>query len=279
MSYKNNNINVVYNFIVTNGKLLAETQFSKIYLIKRHVAKVLLMKTDEYAVTKHLRHRNILIPRDIIYGTAGNDIIFYPWMKGGSLRKWLRSRLCLTEVQIRKLFTQMISAVDYCHTLKIIHRDIKLDNFLISLGWRVKLGDFGMATYHHGAGLDLQCGTPLYIAPEVLIGPTYTFSADIWSLGICLYEIIYGKQPYKGVKNIEDLANIIQNTIYLPKALVSPELTDLLSKMLIVDPTKRIDIIGIKKTPLDQIKRSRTIKKIYVYRSAKLLHSDNIAKV
>ena len=94
----------------------------------------------------------------------------------------------------------MIQAVKYLHSLKIIHRDLKPENVLLSNDI-IKIADFGISIYTGNNMRNSFCGTPEYMAPEIVTGNDYDFSVDIWSIGIMAYELIIGCTPYKKYKN------------------------------------------------------------------------------
>lgn len=92
-----------------------------------------------------------------------------------------------------------MEAIAYCHSKRILHRDIKLDNILLTVDGGVKLCDFGVSKQvRNGERMNEQCGTPAYIAPEILQGLGYEgFAIDIWSAGVVLYAMLYGTVPFK----------------------------------------------------------------------------------
>lgn len=109
----------------------------------------------------------------------------------------------MKEDHVRMLFYQMVLAVQYLHSHNIIHRDIKLDNFMVQQNKKggfleVKLSDLGLACVYDPANPpSIKCGTITNLAPEVLTRPHYDEKVDMWSLGIILFELLSGKEPYE----------------------------------------------------------------------------------
>lgn len=101
---------------------------------------------------------------------------------------------------MQSYINQLISALKYLHNNKIIHRDLKLGNLFINDKMELKLGDFGLATKldFDGEKKKTICGTPNYIAPEILDGKTgHSFEVDVWSLGVIIYTLLIGKPPFE----------------------------------------------------------------------------------
>jgi serine/threonine protein kinase len=125
-----------------------------------------------------------------------------------------------------------------------VHRDIKLDNILIDLNNNIKLCDFGVGRYisdNHELLYD-QCGTPAYIAPEVVAGEGYEgFPVDLWSSGVVLYSLLMGSIPFKA-QNINELQGLIMSGNYKKTTGISKNANDLLNKLLEIDPKKRINV-------------------------------------
>merc|ERR1719217_1474483 len=120
------------------------------------------------------------------------------FVNGGSLRQVLRQQVnsCFKESHAKYVFTQVCDAVQYCHSRNIVHRDIKLENMLLDkITGVVKLIDFGFAVQVKCKDQKLRffCGTPSYIAPEMVTSREYSgFAVDVWALGVALYVMITG---------------------------------------------------------------------------------------
>ena len=105
------------------------------------------------------------------------------------------------EKNARVIMKDLVKGLTYLHSVKIVHRDIKLDNILISKDMRIKLIDFGFSTFDDQIHYDF-CGTPHYISPEIIGKGGYMGQpADIWALGVLLYKILTGSFPFKGLND------------------------------------------------------------------------------
>ena len=149
----------------------------------------------------------------------------------------------LSEDEARGLFIPVVQAIHYLHSHNIIHRDIKLDNIMLTVDGSIKLVDFGFATsIEPGTMLTKWCGTPYYSAPEIFRNIPYAFKADIWSLGVVLYLYLSGQMPF------ESPSAIVSGSYYLsPK--YSSLARDLLSSMLVVSPDSRLSISDVALHP------------------------------
>ena len=147
---------------------------------------------------KRTRHKNIV--RLYEYFETDKYLLFVIEVcAGGDLLNYVRRRRRLKEDLAKCLFKQIIEALSYCHSKSILHRDIKLDNILLDANGRVKICDFGVGKIvKKGEKMTEQCGTPAYIAPEILRDQGYHgFAVDIWSAGVVLFAMLYGTVPFK----------------------------------------------------------------------------------
>lgn len=166
----------------------------------------------------------------------------------GDILQLLKEKGPLTEDFARYLVIQVIEGLKHCHKRGVLHRDIKLDNVLLASDYVAKVCDFGVSCIlKKGQVLYEQCGTPAYIAPEVISGDGYSsFQPDLWNMGIMLYAMVTGTVPFKS-NNIEELhALILKGEFIFPKnSKLSPSLQDFLRKVIVLDPSTRITLEGM----------------------------------
>lgn len=118
----------------------------------------------------------------------------------------------LSEEEAKNYFSQILSAVEYCHLNRVTHRDIKPENLLVDKGSQLKLCDFGLSNFlRDGEFLKTSCGSPNYAAPELISGEKYCGpEVDVWSMGIVLYAIVSGSLPFDE-SNIPNLFSKIKS--------------------------------------------------------------------
>ncbi len=199
----------------------------------------------EVAIWGQLAHPNIIRLLET-FESEKHLLYIEELCAGGDLLTYVRKRRRLTENVAKCVLHQILDALQYCHLKGILHRDIKLDNVLLDSAGTVKVCDFGVSkAVFAGERLVEQCGTPAYIAPEMLTGAGYEgFAGDVWSAGIVLYAMLYGTVPFKG-KSVEELTNFIIHGDFEARDDVSAEARDLLRKMLEKDPTRRVTISAV----------------------------------
>lgn len=153
----------------------------------------------------------------------------------------------LKEKQARKFFREVVAAIDYCHSLRVIHRDIKAENLLLDRHMCVKLIDFGLSNqWTPGGFLKTFCGSPTYTAPELIKRQQYEGpEIDIWALGVLLYVLVCGSLPFDGNSFQELFTKIIRGEYVVPD-FVSSECRDLIGRMLVVDPKQRASLDQIR---------------------------------
>jgi serine/threonine-protein kinase ULK2 len=173
--------------------------------------------------------------------TKNNIYLILEYCNEGDLMQFIKKKERLTEDEAIELLVQILTAFKTLVKNNIMHRDFKLANILLHNGI-IKIADFGFAKL---LGNDIftntMLGSPLNMAPEVLEGTEYNNKADIWSIGTCFYELIYGRPPFTAKNIVELLQNIKNKPVYLSKSIVVSDITaDVIRKMLIVNPKHRI---------------------------------------
>lgn len=168
---------------------------------------------------------------------------------GGNLLEYVNARGGIEESRAREIFVQILCAMDYLHnTVSLVHRDMKAENVILDARDNVRIIDFGMCHGIQNELLSTSCGSPAYVAPEVIRGKEYTNAVDVWSLGVLLYAITHCQLPFVDT-NIKRLLQkvIFQEPVYSDS--LSPELIDLLSKMMTKEPSERITLRDIFNHP------------------------------
>uniref|UniRef100_A0A9J7YMV7 Protein kinase C n=1 Tax=Cyprinus carpio carpio TaxID=630221 RepID=A0A9J7YMV7_CYPCA len=140
---------------------------------------------------------------------------------------------------------EIICGLQYLHSKGIIYRDLKLDNVMLDIYGHIKIADFGMCKENMlGENRATTfCGTPDYIAPEILLGQKYSFSVDWWSFGVLLYEMLIGQSPFQGDDEDELFESIRMDVPHYPR-WITKEAKDLLEKLFERDPTRRLGVVG-----------------------------------
>lgn len=156
----------------------------------------------------------------------------------------------LSEKAASDIFKQVLSGVLYLHTHNIIHRDLSLNNLLLTKNLTVKIADFGLATQLNEPDEKhvTMCGTPNYISPEVASREVHGLPADVWGLGCMLYTLLVGSPPFH-TQHVKTTLNKVINADYKIPSELSLQAQDLLQKLLCKDPTKRITLKGIIEHP------------------------------
>jgi serine/threonine protein kinase len=171
-------------------------------------------------------------------------------LDGGNLCSYVKSKKRLSEEESKKIFFQLLQSIEYLHSYSVVHRDVKLENVLFNDTKDVKLIDFGFSTVcQKGKRLRVFCGTPSYMAPEIVRRSEYEGKpVDMWSLGILLYAILCGYFPFRA-KNYPDLyRRIARGSFEIPEEL-SANAKDLIRQLLTMDPYQRLTAPAALKHP------------------------------
>uniref|UniRef100_A0A669D1N7 Protein kinase C n=1 Tax=Oreochromis niloticus TaxID=8128 RepID=A0A669D1N7_ORENI len=140
---------------------------------------------------------------------------------------------------------EIIVGLQFLHSKGIIYRDLKLDNVMLDKDGHIKIADFGMCKENVFGDVKAStfCGTPDYIAPEILCGQKYTFSVDWWSFGVLVYEMLIGQSPFQGDDEDELFESIRSDVPHYPR-WISKESKSLLELLFERDPTRRLGVVG-----------------------------------
>ncbi|CAH0363695.1 unnamed protein product [Pelagomonas calceolata] len=200
---------------------------------------------EEVAVLRSVDHPNIVK----LYDFFDEKRYYYmaiELMEGGELFERIVKKTFYNEMDARGLVRILLDALAYLHHRGIVHRDLKPENLLLKSPFNdfdIKLADFGFAKKVEGKSLDTQCGTPGYVAPEILKGKKYGTAVDMWSCGVIVYILLGGYPPFHD-DNHAVLYRKIKAADYAfdPQYWdqVSDDAKDLIKKMLVVDPDKRL---------------------------------------
>ena len=204
---------------------------------------------SEMTTLELLHHPNIISLFQILV-TANQIHFILQYAPGGNLVELISEEGPLPEEKAKKMFGQVVSAIRYCHSLDIVHRDIKPQNILIDGEGNVKLIDFGLAVKcRPGTLLSRHCGTRGFNAPELVLQQPYDGkSSDVWSLGVLLYFITTGYFPFRG-NTINEIEQKITTGTYTVPHHLSGQLENLIHQILTVSPEMRPSIEEIENHP------------------------------
>jgi len=277
-------VNIGLNILA--GRVVAIKSFNKKELSENgENMKKILYETD---LMKKLNHPNITKILEV-FEDDDYILISMEYINGGNLFSFVKKRRKLSEKTAKYLFKQIILGIQHIHSHKIVHRDIKLENILIDLNNNIKICDFGIGkilTYKKQLLYD-KCGTPMYMAPEILLSSKNHgyegYPVDIWSAGISLYIMLSGTLPFNlknnenssmdesSENNIELQYSIINNDPkYIEK--ISDEARDLLKGLLNKNPNKRLTIEQILNHPwLQMDEKKGKNKKYHLFTKAEII--------
>ena len=197
---------------------------------------------DKEVMIMHTFHHPRVIKMFGAFREGDKGYIVMQYAARGDLGAYIASQARFTERSIKRMFRQIVDGVKFLHEHNIIHRDIKPENILVDRNYNCVVSDFGLSKLCKGAAKHTACGTPAYSAPEVIKREEYSTAADVWSLGVILYLMATGRFAFPA-STFNDMYHRIVTGNYDPfPEDWSPELVDLVQKLLVPDPAARIKI-------------------------------------
>ncbi|TKY50224.1 SNF1-related protein kinase catalytic subunit alpha KIN10 [Spatholobus suberectus] len=211
----------------------------------------------EIKILRLFMHHHIIRLYEVVE-TPTDIYVVMEYVKSGELFDYIVEKGRLQEDEARHFFQQIISGVEYCHRNMVVHRDLKPENLLLDSKFNIKIADFGLSNImRDGHFLKTSCGSPNYAAPEVISEKLYAGpEVDVWSCGVILYALLCGTLPFDD-ENIPNLFKKIKGGIYTLPSHLSPGARDLIPRMLVVDPMKRMTISEIRQHPWFQVRMPR----------------------
>ena len=256
-------------------KLIGKGSFAKVYLVRnKYNQKLYSMKKIDKPFIKRKKEEQHIINERILLSKVNYPFLvklfccfqdqehlyfIMEFIQGGELFFHLHREIRFDDDKTRFYIAELILALNFLHRNKIIYRDLKPENILLDNGGHIKLTDFGLSRICSGNDdkAFTICGTPYYIAPEILERKGYNNTVDLWSLGCLMYEMLNGK-PLFNLRGGKIDINEYKKKIVLPNNF-SEEAKDLISKLLDLDPKKRL---GAGKNGFENLKKHKYFENI-----------------
>ncbi|XP_026192073.1 uncharacterized protein LOC113147069 [Cyclospora cayetanensis] len=197
-----------------------------------------------------LRHQNVLRCFSCVEDAEYLHMIL-GYCDQGDLYRRIRKQpnRRFSELEAFCFFAQLINGLQCVHSSGVIHRDLKLENLLLTKGYVLKIADFGWCGSVVGQNRSFSfCGTLDYLAPEMVKGQGHDWRVDLWSLGVLLYELLDGRPPFQSTRHFELVQRIVTVDIRMP-CHVSSDAADLIRKLLKYDPSERLPLIDVAQHP------------------------------
>ena len=205
----------------------------------------------EFDMLAQFNHPNVILVAEI-FESEDSYYSVMEFCEGGELFNYIVKKTRLCEEEAAFFFYQLINGLEYIHSLGIVHRDLKPENLLLTNDHILKIIDFGLSNYfkeNQEPLLSTPCGSPCYASPEMVAGKKYDgFKIDVWSCGIILYAMLCGYLPFEDPDNEILFKKILECHLEFPKYVKKLSI-DLIEKILVTDPEKRITIPEIKNHP------------------------------
>eukprot|EP00903_Cladosiphon_okamuranus_P019290 g17731.t1 len=208
----------------------------------------------EISIMKLVRHPYVVQLREVL-ASSSKIFLVCELITGGELFDKIVEKQRFTEDEARFYFRQLLEGMEYCHSQGVCHRDLKPENILLDGAGNVKISDFGLSNLYSGGDdealklLHTTCGTPNYVAPEVLADKGYDGRmADVWSMGVILYVLLAGFLPFDE-PSMSTLFSKIQAADFSYPRWFSPEARSIIDRILVPDPKQRLTLAQMKAHP------------------------------
>ncbi|KAG7235543.1 hypothetical protein INR49_002589 [Caranx melampygus] len=236
-----------------SGKLYAIKALKKGDVVTRDEVDSLMCEKRIFEVINSSRHP-FLVNLHGCFQTSDHVCFVMAYSPGGDLMTHIHTSI-FTENQTRFYSSCVLLGLEFLHQNHIVYRDLKLDNLLMDADGFVRIADFGLCKegMGHGDRTSTFCGTPEFLAPEVLTDNNYTRCVDWWGLGVLIYEMLVGESPFPGDDEEEVFDSIVNDEVRYPRFL-SPESVSLIQKLLQKNPEMRL---GAGEDDAAAIKRHR----------------------
>uniref|UniRef100_A0A674F629 non-specific serine/threonine protein kinase n=1 Tax=Salmo trutta TaxID=8032 RepID=A0A674F629_SALTR len=240
-------------------KVLGQGSYGKVFLVRKikgsDRGQLYAMKVLRKATLKVRDRVRSKMERDILaevnhpfivklhyaFQTEGKLYLILDFLRGGDLFTRLSKEVMFTEEDVKFYLAELALALDHLHSLGIIYRDLKPENILLDEEGHIKITDFGLSkeAIDHDKRAYSFCGTIEYMAPEVVNRRGHTHSADWWSFGVLMFEMLTGSLPFQGKDRKETMALILKAKLGMPQFL-SPEVQSLIRALFKRNPTNRL---------------------------------------
>lgn len=240
-------------------KVLGQGSFGKVFLVRKitppdnnqlyamKVLKKATLKVRDRVRTKMERdilaevHHPFVVRLHYAFQTEGKLYLILDFLRGGDLFTRLSKEVMFTEEDVKFYLAELALGLDHLHSLGIIYRDLKPENILLDEEGHIKLTDFGLSkeSIDHEKKAYSFCGTVEYMAPEVVNRQGHSHSADWWSYGVLMFEMLTGSLPFQGKDRKETMTLILKAKLGMPQFL-SSEAQGLLRSLFKRNPTNRL---------------------------------------
>ncbi|KAK9522078.1 hypothetical protein VZT92_018568 [Zoarces viviparus] len=220
-------------------KLYAIKALKKRDIVTRDEVDSLMSEKRIFEMITASRHP-FLVSLHGCFQTSDHVCFVMEYLPGGDLMIHIHNKV-FSEAQTRFYSACVLLGLEFLHLNRIIYRDLKLDNLLMDADGFIKITDFGLCKegMGHGDRTATFCGTPEFLAPEVLTDDNYTRAVDWWGMGVLIFEMLVGESPFPGEDEEEVFDSIVNDDVQYPGSL-PPDVVGILQKLLKKNPLKRL---------------------------------------